>query len=88
MAINAQTPNAKRHAPNAKNQTPDIIAQGETRWARIRTRALTDDAAEAAALLAEQSEGWAYLLSDLALDRLLRPLGEIADPRAGAPDAP
>jgi hypothetical protein len=68
--------------------TLDIIAQGETRWARIRTRALTDDAAEAAARLAEQSEGWAYLLSDLALDRLLRPLREIADPRAGGPDAP
>ena len=68
--------------------TLDIIAQGETRWARIRANALTDDAGEAAALLEEQSEGWAYLLSDLALDRLLRPLEEIADPRAGAVDAP
>ncbi|WP_300530213.1 DUF4340 domain-containing protein [Maricaulis sp.] len=68
--------------------TLDIIAQGETRWARIRTNALTDDAAEAAALLQEESEGWAYLLSDLALDRLLRPLDEIADPRPGAGDAP
>ncbi len=59
----------------------DIIAQGETRWAIIRSTALSDDASETAQSIASESEGWAYLLSDLALDRLLRPLSEIADPR-------
>lgn len=59
----------------------DIIAQGETRWALVRVNALTDDALDDARSLEMTSENWAYLLSDLSLDRLLRPLSEIADPR-------
>lgn len=64
-----------------------VIAQGETRWARLDVRALTDDLAAEADALEELTEGWAYLLSDLSLDRLLRPLDEFADPR-GDSDAP
>jgi len=66
----------------------DVIAQGETRWARVTASALTDDALENARALQARTEGWAYLLSDLSLDRLMRPLSEIADPREEAGDAP
>lgn len=66
----------------------DIIAQGETRWARISAVALTDDALEASRALVARTQGWAYLLSDLSVDRLLRPLSEIADPRREPDDAP
>ena len=68
--------------------TLDIIAQGETRWARIRTEAITDDAEEEAARIINASEGWAFLLSDLAVDRMIRPLDQIANPRAAEADAP
>lgn len=66
----------------------DIIAQGETRWAVISTSALSDDAQAEADSLQMRTQGWAYLLSDLSLDRLLRPLSEIADPRLEPGDAP
>ncbi|WP_412545079.1 DUF4340 domain-containing protein [Maricaulis sp. MIT060901] len=68
--------------------TLDIIAQGETRWARIRTTAVTDDAEDDAARIINASEGWAFLLSDLAVDRMIRPLDQIANPRAAEADAP
>lgn len=64
-----------------------VIAQGETRWAVLDVRAVSNDQIDAAAALAERTGGWAYLLSDLSLDRLLRPLDEIADER-GETDAP
>lgn len=68
--------------------TLDIIAQGETRWARIRTEAITDDAEAEAARIINASQGWAFLLSDLAVDRMIRPLDQIANPRAAEADAP
>ena len=59
----------------------DIIEQGETRWAVIDVRALTDGSEEIAASLSGKVAGWAYLISDSSVDRLLRPLDQIADPR-------
>lgn len=58
-----------------------VIARGDTRWARLEATALSDDATEAVADLNAAAEGWAFLLSDLTLDRLIRPLDMIADPR-------
>ncbi|WP_417481185.1 hypothetical protein [Maricaulis sp.] len=57
----------------------DILALGDTRWAVIQAEALSDGGREAAAAINARTGGWAYLLSDLSLDRLLRPLDEIAD---------
>lgn len=61
----------------------DIIAMGDTRWAMVSAEALSDDAEADAAALNARTQGWAYLLSDLSADRLLRPLDGIADPREG-----
>jgi hypothetical protein len=59
----------------------NIIAQGDTRWAVITARALTDSSEPAAIEMNRRVGGWAYLLSDASVDRLLRPLDEIADPQ-------
>lgn len=67
--------------------TLDILALGETRWTVITAEALTDGSREAAEAINARVDGWAFLLSDLSLDRLLRPLDEIAD-FVGAADAP
>lgn len=67
----------------------DVLALGETRWAVIEAEALTDDAEAGAAAINAAAQGWAYRLSDLTLDRLIRPLDEFADPRPGeTEDAP
>lgn len=66
--------------------TLDILALGETRWAIVTATAVTDGGAERAAAINARTAGWAYLLSDLSLDRLLRPLDQIAD-YTGASDA-
>ncbi len=63
-----------------------ILALGDTRWALLRATALSDGARETAAAFNAQTEGWAYLLSDLTLERLIRPLDRIADPRPVEPD--
>ena len=68
--------------------TLNVIAQGNTRWAVVEARAVTDDAQAEAQALQSRVQGWAYLLSDLSLDRLLRPLDQIADPRDEEADAP
>lgn len=60
----------------------DVLALGETRWAVLGADALTDDARAGAAAINESAQGWAFLLSDLTLDRMIRPLDQIADPRA------
>ncbi|WP_304074189.1 DUF4340 domain-containing protein [Maricaulis maris] len=66
----------------------DVKALGETRWALITASALTDDAEGQAIALNARTEGWAYLMSDLTIDRLIRPLERIADPGTEAVDAP
>ncbi|RKQ96675.1 DUF4340 domain-containing protein [Maricaulis maris] len=66
----------------------DVKALGATRWALITASAITDDAETEAAAINARVEGWAYLLSDLTVDRLIRPLDRIADPRAETEDAP
>ena len=68
--------------------TLSVFADGDARWAIIEADALTDDARRQADALSAQASGWAYLLSDLSVDRLLRPLDEIADPRSEAGAAP
>lgn len=65
----------------------NIIAQGDTRWAVVTALALTDGSQLAATQMNQRVGGWAYLLSDASLDRLLRPLDQIADPRV-TQDAP
>ncbi|WP_417495016.1 hypothetical protein [Maricaulis sp.] len=57
----------------------EILALGETRWAVISAVAVTDGGRAAADAINARTAGWAYLLSDLSLNRLLRPLDEIAD---------
>ncbi len=64
----------------------EVIERGETRWARLEARALSDDAEADVAALNAAAEGWSFLLSDLTLDRLVRPLDMIADPRPVEPD--
>ncbi|WP_300542573.1 DUF4340 domain-containing protein [Maricaulis sp.] len=59
----------------------DVMALADTRWAVISATALSDDAQADAETLNVAAEGWAFLLSDLTLDRLIRPLDQIADPR-------
>lgn len=59
--------------------TLDIIALADTRWAVITAEAVTDGGRERAAAINARTAGWAYLLSDLSIDRLLRPLDQIAD---------
>lgn len=59
--------------------TLDILALGETRWTTVTATALSDGGTEKAAEINARTAGWAYLLSDLSLDRLLRPLDQIAD---------
>ncbi len=72
----------------------DVLALGETRWAVLQAEALTDDARDATGAINAAADGWAFLLSDLTLDRLIRPLDQIADPRretetdAAEPDNP
>ncbi|MHA6287962.1 DUF4340 domain-containing protein [Maricaulis sp. CAU 1757] len=63
----------------------DVLALGETRWALIEAVALTDDVETEAAQINGDADGWAYLLSDLTIDRLLRPLNRIADRRVVEP---
>ncbi|WP_203291033.1 DUF4340 domain-containing protein [Maricaulis parjimensis] len=67
----------------------DVLQLGETRWARLQAQALSDEAADSVAALNAAADGWAFLLSDLTLERLIRPLDMIADPRPEeSPDAP
>jgi len=66
----------------------DVKALGETRWALITATALTDDAGTAAAAISARTENWAYLMSDLTIDRLIRSLDRIADPRQEPENAP
>jgi Domain of unknown function (DUF4340) len=65
-----------------------VFADGDDRWVTIRAVALTDDAEADALILNETADGWAFLLSDLTIDRLIRPLNEIAIQRNPAPDIP
>lgn len=60
----------------------DVLALGETRWAVLEAGAVTDDARAEAEAINRAAQGWAFLLSDLTLDRMIRPLDQIADPRA------
>jgi len=60
----------------------DVLALGETRWAVLEADAVTDDARAGADAINRAAQGWAFLLSDLTLDRMIRPLDQIADPRA------
>ncbi len=66
----------------------DVKALGETRWALITASAITDDVADEAVAINALTDGWAYLMSDLTIDRLIRPLDRIADPRGDVDDAP
>lgn len=66
----------------------DVKALGDTRWALITATALTDDAQADAAAVNATANGWAYLMSDLTIDRLIRPLDRIADPGEISDDAP
>lgn len=66
----------------------DVKALGETRWGLITATAVTDGAEAEAVALNAAAGGWAFLLSDLTLDRLIRPLDRIADPREVPADAP
>lgn len=55
-----------------------VFADGSARWATIRAIALTDDAEAEALALNNSADNWAFLLSDLTIDRLIRPLDDFA----------
>ena len=55
-----------------------VFALAGERWATIRAIALTDDAEAEALALNNASDGWAFLLSDLTVERLIRPLEDFA----------
>jgi len=61
----------------------DFLAEGEERWARIEVRALTPEAETRAAELNARTEGWAFLVSADAYERLTRPLAELAERGGG-----
>lgn len=61
--------------------TLTVYADGEERWARIRADARADDARQDALALNARTENWAYLLSDLSVDRILRPIDGFAQRR-------
>jgi hypothetical protein len=59
----------------------DFIAEGDARWAVITVEALADDAEARAERLRGLTEGWAFLVSEDAYERLTRPLDQLAEPR-------
>ncbi len=58
----------------------DFIAEGEERWAVISVEAVADDAEPRAERLRGFTDGWAFLVSDDAYERLTRPLDQLAEP--------
>jgi len=60
----------------------DFIAEGEARWAVISVEAVADDAAPRAERLQGFTDGWAFLVSEDAYERLTRPLNQLAEPSA------
>ncbi|WP_394693404.1 hypothetical protein [Hyphobacterium sp.] len=55
-------------------------------WARILAVAHSDSARQAAVALNERADGWAFALSDLTVDRLIRPLSGLAVQVSELPD--
>ncbi|MEE2565548.1 DUF4340 domain-containing protein [Hyphobacterium marinum] len=67
-----------------------VYADGQSRWATLRAVALSDDAQAEALALNNTADNWAFLLSDLTISRLIRPLDDFAirpAPPAPQPDA-
>ena len=58
----------------------DFVAEGEQRWVVISVQALADDAEERAERLRGLTDGWAFLVSEDAYERLTRPLDQLAEP--------
>ena len=57
----------------------DFHAEGEARWVTIEVEAAADDAQPRAERLQAQVEGWAFLTSPDAYERLARPLSGVAE---------
>ena len=57
-----------------------FFAEGDERWATIELAALADDAAPRAEHFNDQVEGWAFLVSEDAYERLTRALDQVAEP--------
>jgi len=57
-----------------------FFAEGDERWVTIELAALADDAAPRADHFNAQVEGWAFLVSEDAYERLTRGLGQVAEP--------
>lgn len=55
-----------------------VHSDAAQRWATIRAIALTDDAEAEALALNNAADGWGFLLSDLSIQRLIRPLDDFA----------
>ena len=56
-----------------------FFAEGDERWATIELAALADDAAPRAEHFNDQVEGWAFLVSEDAYERLTRALDQVAE---------
>lgn len=63
-----------------------FYAEGEARWAVLDVGAAADDAAERAARLDGLAEGWAFLVSEDARERMTRPLVQLAEPIGPPPE--
>jgi hypothetical protein len=70
---------------NGLEVTLFIHETGDGLWARIIAVAHSDAARDNAIALNERADGWAFELSDLSADRLIRPLSGIAMPTNPAP---
>jgi len=70
---------------NGLEVTLFIHDSGDGLWARIVAVAHSDVARPDAIALNERADGWAFEISDLSADRLMRPLSGIATPNNPAP---
>lgn len=57
-----------------------FFAEGDERWVTIELAALADDAAPRAEHFNDRVEGWAFLVSEDAHERLTRALDQVAEP--------
>ncbi|WP_019960300.1 DUF4340 domain-containing protein [Woodsholea maritima] len=57
----------------------DFYQVGQTRWVAVKAEGRSDDASGMAMLINRRAEGWAFLVSEDAYERLARPLSDMAE---------
>lgn len=71
---------------NGLEVTISVFEREGAFWAKLVAIAHSDAARPAAVALNERADGWAFLMSDLTVDRLIRPLPGLAVQVSGLPD--